>query len=178
MGHTKIIEQNMNPIKIIEAINLAIGKIFSFFVFIGMAIVVYEVIARYVFNAPSVWAPGYTQRVFAGYFILIGAYTLIKGGHVRVDILLNTRSLRWNAFADIINYIALVIWTMALTYEAWFYFQDAWMFNELDASALRHPMWPVNLTLLVGSALILIQGLSGIFTSSLQFIKPKQQSEG
>jgi chaperonin GroEL (HSP60 family) len=40
MGHTKIIEQNMNPIKIIEAINLAIGKIFSFFVFIGMAIVV------------------------------------------------------------------------------------------------------------------------------------------
>jgi len=160
----------MNPIKVIEAINLAVGKLFSLFVFIGMAIVVYEVIARYVFNAPSVWAPGYTQRVFAGYFILIGAYTL--------DILLNTRSLRWNAFADIVNYIALVIWTMALTYEAWFYFQDAWIFNELDASALRHPMWPVNLTLLVGSALILIQGLSGIFTSSLQFINPKKQSEG
>jgi len=97
---------------------------------------------------------------------------------VRVDILLNTRSLRWNAFADIINYVALVIWAMALTYEAWFYFQDAWMFNELDGSALRHPMWPVNLTLLVGSALILIQGLSGIFTSSLQFINPKKQSEG
>jgi TRAP-type mannitol/chloroaromatic compound transport system permease small subunit len=92
MGHTKIIEQNMNPIKIIEAINLAVGKLFSFFVFIGMAIVVYEVIARYVFNASSAWAPRYTQRVFAGYFILIGAYTLIKGSHVRVDILLNTRS--------------------------------------------------------------------------------------
>jgi TRAP-type mannitol/chloroaromatic compound transport system permease small subunit len=92
MGHTKIIEQNMTPIKIIEAINLAVGKLFSFSVFIGMAIVVYEVIARYVFIAPSVWASGYTQRVFAGYFILIGAYTLIKGCHVWVDILLNTRS--------------------------------------------------------------------------------------
>ena len=68
MGHTKIIEQNINPIKISEVINLAVGKLFSFFVFIGMAIVVYEVIARYVFTAPSVWAPSYTQRVFAGYF--------------------------------------------------------------------------------------------------------------
>lgn len=168
----------MNPIRIIESLNLIAGKLFSFFVFLGMAIVVYEVIARYAFNAPSVWAPGYTQRVFAGYFILIGAYTLIKGGHVRVDILLNTRSLRWNAFADILNYLALAIWTLALSYEAWFYFLDAWEFNELDGSALRHPMWPVNLTLFIGSTLILVQGLSGLIVSSLQFIKPKQQIKG
>ena len=63
----------MNPLRIIESFNLAIGKLCSFAVFIGMAIVIYEVIARYAFNAPSVWAPGYTQRIFAGYFILIGA---------------------------------------------------------------------------------------------------------
>ncbi|NWN91875.1 TRAP transporter small permease subunit [Marinobacter adhaerens] len=168
----------MNPIRIIETFNLVVGKLFSFFVFAGMAIVVYEVIARYAFNAPSVWAPGYTQRVFAGYFILIGAYTLIKGGHVRVDILLNTRSPRWNALTEIINYLALTIWTLALTYEAWFYFVDAWEFNEVDASALRHPMWPVNLTLFIGTALIMIQGVSGVLTSSIELIKPKQQSKG
>lgn len=168
----------MNPLRIIESFNLAIGKLCSFAVFIGMAIVIYEVIARYAFNAPSVWAPGYTQRIFAGYFILIGAYTLIKGGHVRVDILLNTRSPRWNAFADTLNYVALVIWTLALTYEAWFYFMDAWDFNEVDDSALRHPMWPVYLALFVGSALILLQGLSGVIASSLEFIKPKQKTEG
>jgi len=46
----------MNPLRIIETFNLIVGKLFSFFVFIGMAIVVYEVIARYVFNAPSVRA--------------------------------------------------------------------------------------------------------------------------
>lgn len=168
----------MNPLRIIESFNLAIGKLCSFAVFTGMAIVIYEVIARYAFNAPSVWAPGYTQRIFAGYFILIGAYTLIKGGHVRVDILLNTRSPRWNAFADTLNYVALVIWTLALTYEAWFYFMDAWDFNEVDDSALRHPMWPVYLALFVGSALILLQGLSGVIASSLEFIKPKQKTEG
>ncbi len=168
----------MNPLRIIETFNLIVGKLFSFFVFIGMAIVVYEVIARYVFNAPSVWAPGYTQRVFAAYFILIGAYTLIKGGHVRVDVLLNTRSPRWNAFADMLNYVALAIWTTALTYEAWFYFLDAWEFNELDASALRHPMWPVNLALFIGTALILIQGLAGLMSSAIQFVNPKQQSKG
>ncbi|WP_372966159.1 TRAP transporter small permease subunit [Marinobacter sp.] len=168
----------MNPLRIIETFNLITGKVFSFFVFLGMAIVVYEVIARYVFNAPSVWAPGYTQRVFAGYFILIGAYTLIKGGHVRVDILLDTRSPRWNAFTNILNYLALVIWTLALSYEAWFYFIDAWEFNELDDSALRHPMWPVNLTLFIGTSLILVQGISGLIASGIEFIKPKQQIKG
>lgn len=167
----------MNPIRLIDSFNQITGKLVSYFVWAGMAIVVYEVIARYVFNAPSVWAPGYTQRVFAGYFILIGAYTLIKGGHVRVDILLNTRSPRWNAFADFINYLALTIWTLALTYEAWYYFMDAWQFNEVDDSALRHPMWPVNLALFLGSALILTQGLSGLLTSALEFINPKLRRE-
>lgn len=156
----------------VDKLNIAVGRFVSYLIWIGMAIIVWEVIGRYVFNSPSVWAPGYTQRIFAGYFILIGAYTLIQGGHVRVDLLLNTRFPRWNNFADLLNFTILVIWAGAMSYEAWYYFIDAWTFNELDDSALRHPMWPVNLSLFIGVVLITLQGIAGMIRSCVLIFKP------
>lgn len=162
----------MKVLEWVDRANIAIGKFISYLVWIGMAIIIIEVVARYVFNAPSVWAPGYTQRTFAAYFILIGAITLIQGGHVRVDLVLNTRSPRWNALTDLMNFLILIIWSGAMTYEAWYLFIDAWEFNELDDSALRHPMWPVNLSLLVGVALITLQGSVGVIRSLVLLVFP------
>lgn len=162
----------MKVLEWVDHANILIGKFVSYLVWIGMAIIVVEVIGRYVFNSPSVWAPGYTQRTFAAYFILIGAITLIQGGHVRVDLLLNTRFPRWNALADLMNFSILVLWTGAMTYEAWYLFIDAWQFNEVDDSALRHPMWPVNLALLVGVACITVQGTVGILRSLVLLVFP------
>lgn len=104
----------------IDRLNGSLGKLVSYAIWIGMAIVVYEVVMRYAFNAPTFWVQGYAQRLFAAYFILIGAYTLIQRGHVRVDLLLNGRSKRWSAFLDLINYSVLLLWTSALAYEGWF----------------------------------------------------------
>ncbi len=156
----------------IDRINIWFGKAISYLIWIGIGIIVLEVVLRYVFNAPTVWGPGYTQRIFGSYFILIGAYTLIRGGHVRVDLLLNTRSPRWNAFLDLLNYVVLVIWAAALTYEGWYYFEEAWRFSEVDDSALRHPMWPVKLALFVGVTLITLQGIVEIIRSSVLVVRP------
>jgi len=156
----------------VDRINATLGKIVSFLVWIGMAIIVYEVIARYVFNAPSVWAPGYAQRVFAAYFVLIGAFTLIQGGHVRVDLLLNTRSPRWNALTDLLNCVVLVIWGAALCYEGWPYFYETWEWGETDDSALGHPMWPVMLSLFIGAVMITVQGCVEILRSLILLIRP------
>jgi TRAP-type mannitol/chloroaromatic compound transport system permease small subunit len=156
----------------IDRINIAFGKLVSYIIWIGIALVVLEVTLRYVFNAPTVWGPGYAQRLFAAYFILVGAYTLTQGGHVRVDLVLNTRSPRWNAGLDLVNYVVLVIWAAALTYEGWYYFEEAWTFAERDDSALGHPMWPVKLALLVGVASILLQGLAEIVRSAILVVSP------
>lgn len=50
------------------------GKVVSFIVWIGAIILFIEVFLRYFFNAPTVWAHGYTQRFFGSYFVLIGAF--------------------------------------------------------------------------------------------------------
>jgi TRAP-type mannitol/chloroaromatic compound transport system permease small subunit len=158
----------------IDRLNSFVGKLVSYAIWIGMVVVVYEVVMRYAFNAPTLWAQGYMQRIFAGYFILIGAYTLIERGHVRVDLLLNGRSPRWSAFLDMINYAVLLLWTGALAYEGWFYFNDAWRFGERDDGALGHVLWPVKLALLVGVVLMALQGLAEMMRAAARLWRPEE----
>lgn len=157
---------------LIDRLNGLIGRFVSYAIWIGMAIVVYEVVMRYVFSSPSVWVQGYTQRVFGSYFILIGAFTLIQRGHVRVDLLLTERSPRRLALMDMLNYALLLVWMLALSLEAWLFFQDAWRFNERDESALGHPLWPVKLALMIGVVLMALQGLAEFIRAFLRLIWP------
>lgn len=144
---------------LIDRFNTAVGKLASMLIWAGIIVLCWEVVARYVFGSPTIWAHGYTQRIFGTYFMLIGAYTLVRGDHVRIDLLLNTRSPRLNAALDILNYAFLIVWGTALAWEGFWLFEDAWRFGEADDSILRHPMWPIKFMLFAGAALITLQGL-------------------
>lgn len=163
----------MAILRLIDRLNEGIGRIVSFLVWIGAAVLVWEVVARYVFGAPTVWAHGYTQRIFGSYFILLGAFTLLRGGHVRIDILLATQGTRKRAALDMLNYVMLLIWGLALTWEAWNFLQEALLWNEIDDSALGHPLWPIKLCLVIGAALISLQAVVELVRSLVALISPK-----
>ncbi|TRW92237.1 TRAP transporter small permease subunit [Paracoccus sp. M683] len=156
----------------IDQMNRLIGQGVSFLIWAGIAVLCYEVVARYVFGQPTVWAHGYTQRIFGSYFILIGAYTLIQRDHVRVDILLTPGPSRRNAVLDLLNYAFLILWGLVLTIEGWRFFLDAWRWAEVDDSALRHAMWPPKLALFLGSLMITLQGINEAIKSVLYLISP------
>lgn len=153
-------------------LNLMIGKFVSFLIWIGIVVLCYEVIARYVFGQPTIWAHGYTQRIFGSYFVLVGSYTLFQKEHVRVDILLHPAKPRMNALADLLNCSFLIIWGSVLTVEGWAFFLDAWTFNELDDSALGHPMWPPKFALFVGCFLITLRGIFEAIDALFKLIVP------
>ena len=92
----------------VDSISEWSGRIVSFGLYIGIAVLFIEVFLRYLFNHPTVWAHGYSQRIFGSYFILIGAYTLLHNGHVRVDLIYNRLQEKARAFFDMVNYIALL----------------------------------------------------------------------
>ncbi|MCP4690943.1 MAG: TRAP transporter small permease subunit, partial [Desulfobacterales bacterium] len=92
-------------LKIIDGISEWSGKIFSYLLWPGVAVLVYEVVARYVFNAPTIWAHGTTQRIFAVYYFICGAYISLHGSHIRMDILYDRFSLRKKAILDIIGFL-------------------------------------------------------------------------
>lgn len=160
-------------LRAIDRLNLAIGKTISLLILIGIVVLVYEVLARYVFGQPTIWAHGYTQRIFGSYFVLVGAYTLIRNEHVRVDIVLNAASPRGRAFLDLVNMAFLIIWGAVLSWEAFWFFEDSWRFNEVDESALRHPLWPVKLVLFLGVLMITVQGVVEAIRALILVINPK-----
>ena len=162
----------MKLLRRIEYINVLIGKAVSFLIWIGIVVLCWEVVARYVFGAPTIWAHGYTQRIFGAYFVMVGAYTLNRRNHVRVDLLLGTASPRFNAFLDLVNCAFLIIWGVVLVWEGFWLFEDAWRFNELDDSVLRHPMWPIKLSLFLGALLITVQGVIEAVRSLVLIVNP------
>lgn len=162
----------MIVLRVIHSINLAIGKAVSFLIWAGIVVLCHEVVARYAFGQPTLWAHGYTQRIFGAYFVLVGAYTLIRQDHVRVDLLLNVASPRWRALLDLVNFSFLLLWTGVLSWEAFWFFEDSWRFSEVDDSALRHPMWPVKLAMFLGVALIAVQSVVEWIRSAILIVNP------
>ena len=147
------------------------GKIVSFVIYIGILMLVFEVVARYFFDSPTIWAHGYSQRLFGSYFILVGAFTLLKDAHVRVDIIYQRFSLRVRALLDILNYALLILWTSVLVKEGITFFLNSWEIREVDEMALAHPVYPVKFLLVVGVALILLQGITKIMMSCITLVK-------
>lgn len=156
--------------------NEIVGKLVSYLIWIGALILAFEVVARYAFNSPTIWAHGYTQRVFGAYFILIGAFTLIRGYHVRVDLLMSKSPSLRNNLLDLVNYTFLVVWAFVLTSEGWILFYDAWAYGELDNSALKQVMWPAKFSLFFGGLIILLQGSAELISCILRLINPNYNS--
>ena len=71
----------------IDRVNTRIGQLFGWFVLALTLFVTYEVISRYAFAAPHAWAFDAMNMMYGTLFMMAGAYTLSKNGHVRGDVL-------------------------------------------------------------------------------------------
>ena len=88
-------------IKFIDAANDWVGRVLQYFLFAFFALLMVEVVRRYVFNNPTVWGNEMAQMFFGAYAILSGGYVLRTGGHVNVDILYGRFSPKTKAAVDI-----------------------------------------------------------------------------
>lgn len=90
-------------LRVIDSVNERVGSVSSWLVAILIIVILYEVIARYVFNSPANWAFG-TFRLLGGAIIVLGwAYAQLHNSHVRVDIFYTRLSPRKRALIDVIG---------------------------------------------------------------------------
>jgi TRAP-type mannitol/chloroaromatic compound transport system permease small subunit len=150
------------------------GKTFCYLVWIGALMLTWEVVLRYFFNSPTIWAHGYSQRIFGTYFIMVGAFTLLRNGHVRVDLFLVHFPFRLRKLFDLLNYAFLTLWGTVLVVEGWSFFWKAWELKEVDEMALAHPVYPVKFLLVVGAILITFQGISFFMTTMISLVKGEE----
>jgi TRAP-type mannitol/chloroaromatic compound transport system permease small subunit len=125
----------------------------------------WEVVARYVFNAPTQWAYDMTFMLYGTFFMLGAAFTLQRKGHVRTDMYYERWPPRRQATIDIACYLLFflpVVWVFTVT--GWGYFWKSFVTNETFVSSAWQPIaWPFKMAMPLTGLLLAIQGLSEVF---------------
>ena len=92
-------------IRAIDALSTATGWLAGWLIVPMTLAVAYEVVARYIFNAPTKWAYDLTYMFYGAQFMLAAAYTLLKGGHIRTDVFYERWSAKTRAIIDALSYV-------------------------------------------------------------------------
>ncbi len=147
-------------LKIIDSISEWAGKCTSFLILPVIAVLAWEVISRYGFNQPTMWAHGTSQRLFAIYYVLGGAYVLRYRDHVNVDLIYSRFPPRTKAILDLITSLAFFVFCGVLLWQGLGFALTSLSQLEPDDTPWRAPVYPVKLMIPVGALLILLQGLA------------------
>ncbi|MBL26821.1 MAG: hypothetical protein CMM50_04620 [Rhodospirillaceae bacterium] len=141
-----------------------IGELFSLLLFISVVVTVYEVISRYVFNAPTVWAHEITITLSALAFVMSGVYTLQRRDHIRISIVYEMLPARVQRVLDVVNNLVMLVFVGLLTYATYNQAAKSVAIVERTGTASNLPLPPIVKTALaIGAALLFIQGLAHLW---------------
>lgn len=147
------------------------GKGAAFLVLPMMYALVHEVIARYFFNAPTIWAGDTALILYGIYFMIASPYCLKEGGHIRTDFLYTHWSTKTKGLVDMIIYIVLFFPAHFVFLEiGWKYFYKSYQQNEVIISSPWMPIiWPMKFAIPLGLVLIILQGVAQTIKSYYAF---------
>jgi TRAP-type mannitol/chloroaromatic compound transport system permease small subunit len=146
-----------------ERLSTWTGKAFAWLIVALMLVVCTEVFKRYALNAPTAWIYDVNNMMYGTLFMMCGAYTLSKDGHVRGDFLYGSMKPRTQAAIDLVLYIVFFLPGVgALTLAGWDYFHDSLAMREQTFNATPLPVYPFKLVIPIAGAIVLMQGLAEI----------------
>jgi TRAP-type mannitol/chloroaromatic compound transport system permease small subunit len=145
----------------VDKISTFVGHAFSFFIVALTLHVTWEVFRRYVLDSPRPWAFDVMIYFYGTLFMMAGAYTLAKNGHVRGDVLYGFFRPRIQATIDLVLYIVFFLpGVFALTYAGYFYAEESWRINEHSTITYEGPpLYPFKMVIPVAGAIVLMQGI-------------------
>ncbi len=95
-----------------------IGRYMSWLFLVGVGISFYEVVMRYAFNAPTLWAHETTIMLVAVCFAYSGAYAMARDSHIRIGLVYNAVSPRVRRYLDILNAALTLLFLLGIGYAA------------------------------------------------------------
>ena len=133
-----------------------------------VAAVSYEVFARYLFDAPTMWSFDVTYMLYGAIFMLGAAYALHKGAHIRTDFFYEKWSPKTKGMVDSISYIvfffpSLIMFLVASGNEAWYSYTIS---ETSEQTPWRPILWPYKGVVPLTCVLLMIQGVSETIKSA------------
>lgn len=159
-------------LKAIDTLSEKSGKLFSWFLVIIMAIVMYDVITRRVFHNPSAWGFEVTFMLWGAYFIMVMAWTEREKGHVNIDVLYSRFPFRVRAGLDLFLYLTVcLLWVGIVVKGGIDYASTSWARNEHTLTPFAPPVYPLKTILPIGFALLGLQALARCARNLVAFVK-------
>lgn len=172
----------------IDRMSDVVAHFVKYLILVLIFVLIYEVVARYVFNKPTVWALETSKMVFGAIGALCWGYTLKIGGHVRVDVFYTLLSQKGKAIVDVVMTVIFLFPIQYILIHSgikWTLFALKTGEKMVDSSWLP-PSWPFRMVLTIGFILFFIQTVSEL-TKNIYFItkgnnlietKPEYVKEG
>lgn len=149
----------------VDRLSTFIGQFFAWLIVGLTGLIGFEVFSRYALNNPHPWAFDAMIMMYGTMFMMAGAYTLSKNGHVRGDILYGFLKPRTQAIFDLILYVVFFIpGVIALAYAGYGFAADSWRIMEHSSiTADGPPLYPFKTIIPLAGVILLFQGLVEIF---------------
>jgi len=148
----------------IDRVSTWVGQTFSWLFLALSLLMTYEIFSRRFFDAPHAWVFDAQLQLYGTGFMMAGAYTLAKSGHVRGDVLYGFFSPRVQAALDVALYVVFFIpGVVALTFAGTYYAVDAWRIKEMSSVMVDGPpIYTFKTIIPLAGALMIVQGAAEI----------------
>ena len=161
--------------KVIDLINYYVGTVAKFLLLAILFALSFEVIARYIFNSPTIWAQDMSRQFLCAMGALGGGFTLLYNQHVRVDVFWGSWSDKTRGIVDICTSFLFFIFMCIMVYQTIVMAQDSWMFQERAATVFAPPLYYVKTLIPIGAILLLLQGIAKLIHDIIAFVTGKSE---
>ena len=154
----------LGTIFFIDKISSWFGKAFAWLIMVMTLGVSYEVFMRYVMADPTSWAFDVTYIMYGALFMMAGAYTLSRDGHVRADFLYRLWKPRTQATVELVLYFLFFFpGVTALIFAGWRYAARSWRYMEVSTfSPANIPIYQFKAIIVAAGVIIFIQGIGQV----------------
>lgn len=161
----------------VEKINRFLGGVLGYIALFIMCSGSYEIIARYLFNRPTIWVWDYNALLMLSIAALGGGYCLLERGHVNVEIIYDRLPGRAKAILDVITSVFSFLFLGSLLWHgaplAW----TAILHKESSQALSQPPVYIFKAILVIGTLLFLLQLIANILGRLSMAIRNKEISK-
>ena len=144
----------------VDRLSTWFGKLSAWSAVLLTGLISWEVFSRYVLNKPHAWVLDAQIMLYGVLFMMAGAYTLAKNGHVRGDVLYGFFQPRTQATIDLVLYILFFLpGIVALTWAGWGFANDSLAIREQTFNADPLPVYPFKFVVPIAGFILLVQGI-------------------
>ena len=156
-------------IRVIDWVCEHSGQFVAFWTINAVVFYAFEVIARYIFNKPTIWVHESSFLLFGMQYLLAGAYAYLYGSHVAVDIIYNKFPKRGQYGLDIFTSVFSFVFFITLLGTSWGFMMDSIGMRERTMETWQIQYYPVKAMMVIGAILIILAMVSKLYKDIKRF---------